>query len=152
MAKFNFRLQSLLNVKIQMEDNLKNELAKAMRKLEKEKGKLEQLKIAEEKCIEEFNLNSVRPTTVENLKKYNLYISHLRDRIAKQKENVNSAQVIVDKIRRELIKVVQEREMLDKLKEKKYSEYLDELAKKEQRSNDEVVSYRHNKLTGDENG
>ena len=42
MAKFDFKLQPLLNLK-SIEDNMKNELGKAIQKLEDEKNKLAQL-------------------------------------------------------------------------------------------------------------
>lgn len=58
MAKFVFRLQSLLNVKAQMEDNLKNKLAKVIRKLEKEKRILQKLQLKESMYIENFKKKS----------------------------------------------------------------------------------------------
>ena len=76
MAKFNFKLQTLLNVKSQMEDNLKNELGKAIHKLEEEKAKLRRLEFEKNRYIMEFNEKS-RKTTVNNLIKFNNYISFL---------------------------------------------------------------------------
>ena len=43
MAKFIFKLQSVLNLRKQKEDSIKNELANATRKLEAEKRKLSEL-------------------------------------------------------------------------------------------------------------
>ena len=43
MAKFVFKMQSLLNIKTQMEESLKNELSGAIRKLELEKNKLKKI-------------------------------------------------------------------------------------------------------------
>ncbi len=153
MPKFTFKLQALLNVKLQMEDNLKNEMGKAVMKLESEKDILKQINAEIEHYIEEFNLQSGRGTTVVRLREFNDYISLLRERYEVQKENVNIAQDNVDKIREELIKAVQEREILEKLKERKYKEYLDEINKQEQKLIDEIVSYKHgSKATGEENG
>jgi len=143
MAKFVFKLESVLRVKIQQEESVKNELGKAIQKLEAEKSKLERLKIAHEEIIYEFNMKT-KKTTVHNLIEFNNFISHLRAKIKQQKERVNKASLIVDKIREELVKAVQERKMLEKLKEKKYEEYLTEQKKLEQKTNDEIVSYKHN--------
>lgn len=142
MAKFTFRLEAVLNVKRQQEENIKNELGKAMQKLETEKQKLAQLESSMEKTIAEFNLKT-KKTTVHKLIEFNEYISLLKTDIKQQKETVIKAALNVDKIREELVKAVQERKILEKLKDKKHEEYLIEQKKLEQKTNDEIVSYKH---------
>ena len=142
MAKFNFRLQTLLNLKSQQEDNLKNELAKATRKLEKEKAILRSLEDEEVKLIREFNEKS-KKSTVEKLIKFNQYLSFLNSKIKQQKENVNCAARNVDKVRDELIRIVKERKILDNLKDRKHEQFMLEQKKEDQRLNDEIVSYKH---------
>lgn len=149
MAKFNFKLQSLLNVKTHLEDNLKNELGKAVSKLEAEKRKLSSLESQKEEYILKFN-QEVKKTTVDKLKEFNSYISLLTAKIRLQKENVNYASTNVDKVRGELIEAAKQREILDRLKEKKLEEFRKEEIKEEQKLNDEIVSFRTGeKLTKD---
>jgi flagellar FliJ protein len=143
MAKFHYKLQPLLRVKSQQEDNQKNELGKAVRKLEREKAVLKKLEKEEEELINEFNEKS-KKSTVEKLIKFNEYLSYLNSRIKQQKENVNCAARNVDKVREELIRIVKERKILDNLKDRKYEQYLIEEQKQEQRLNDEITSYKHN--------
>lgn len=142
MAKFNFKLQTLLKVKSQQEDNMKNELGKAIRKLEEENAMLRRLEFEKNKNIFEFN-EKTRKTTVDKLIKFNDYISLLNLKILDQKENINQAARNVDKVREELIKIVKERDILDKLREKKYEAYLLEQNREEQKLNDEIISYKH---------
>lgn len=142
MAKFNFRLQSVLNVKNQQEDNLKNELGKAVQKLEAEKHKLRRLEGELSDLVHEFN-EKTKKTTVHALIEFNEYMSLLNSKIKLQKENVNKAVKNVDKVREELVKAVKERQILDKYKEKKLEEYLQEQKRLEQLTNDEIVSYKH---------
>lgn len=142
MAKFNFRLQPLLNVKSHQEDNIKNELGKAIGKLEKEKAILSDLECKEEKLIREFNEKS-KKSTVEKLIKFNEYLSFLNSEIKQQKENVNCAARIVDKVREKLIEIVRERKILDNLRDRKHEQFLFEQQKEEQRLNDEIVSFKH---------
>lgn len=142
MAKFNFRLQPLLNVKSHQEDNMKNELGKAIGKLEKEKAILSGLECKEEKLIREFNEKS-KKSTVEKLIKFNEYLSFLNSEIKQQKENVNCAARIVDKVREKLIEIVRERKILDNLRDRKHEQFLFEQQKEEQRLNDEIVSFKH---------
>lgn len=150
MGKFIFRLQPLLNVKKQFEENLKNELGKAMQALEKEKQKLVLIENDKKRCIDEFNDHTSRGVRVEKLREYNIYISLLNDRIVIQKEAIKKAKQNADGIRDQLVEIMKEREMLEKLREKKFQHYLKEQLSEEQKVLDEIASYKHNKsLTGD---
>ncbi|MCX7841529.1 MAG: flagellar export protein FliJ [Clostridia bacterium] len=152
MPRFAFKFQSILDLKLQIEESLKNELGKSVQKLEQEKEKLSTIEAERDNQIENFNEKSSKGMLVEKLRDHNAYISYLKERIERQKENVNLAQNIVDKNREKLIKAMQEREMLDKLKEKKYKEYLKEQLKLENKANDEIVSFKYAEKPGDENG
>lgn len=153
MARFVFTLQPLLNVKLQMENNLKNEMGRAVQKLEEQKEILRLLNEEREAYIAEFNRKSGQGTTVERLKEYTVYLSVLKHKSERQKESVKLAERNVDKIREELIEVVKQRETLEKLKEKKREEFLKEQMKAEHKLIDEVVSFQHNKrIAGDTNG
>lgn len=147
MANFVFKMQSLLNIKTQMEESLKNELGKAVQKLELEKNKLKKIEIDRDECINNLKSKSSKGIIVSKIQEYNSYISLLKGRMKIQKENINYAQNIVDKYREQLIKMMQEKEMLEKLKDKKYQEYLLEQAKADQKINDEVISYKYSKVT-----
>jgi flagellar protein FliJ len=142
MATFSFKLQPVLNVRIQQEDNLKNELGKAMQNLETEKFQLQLLENALRDLVKEFN-EKTKKTTIHSLIEFNEYLSLLNSKIKHQKENVNIAAQNVDKVREELVKAVKERQILDKYREKKLEEYTLEQKRLEQRTNDEIVSYKH---------
>ena len=143
MAKFIFKLQTVLNIKQQHEDNKKNELGKAIQLLEAEKQKLIALEKLQVETIREFN-EKTRKATVYKLIEFNEYLSLLNSKIKSQKEEVNNAALYVDKVREELLLAVKERKILDKLKEKKHDEYMIEQKKLEQKTNDEIVSYNYN--------
>jgi flagellar FliJ protein len=138
-----FKLQPVLNIKQQQEDNKKNELGKAIQLLEAENQKLAELENSQADTIKEFN-KKTKKTTVHKLIEFNEYLSLLNSKIKTQKENVNNAALYVDKVREELVTAVKERKILEKLKEKKHDEYLIEQKKLEQKTNDEIVSYKHN--------
>ncbi len=140
MPKFNFRLQPVLNIRNQQEENLKNEMGKAIQCLEAEKEKLMSLENENDQIVDEFN-KKIKRTTVQDLLQFNDYLEFLKVKIKSQKENVNKAVINVDKIREELVKAVQKRKILDKLKEKKEEEYIREEKKLEHKANDEIVSY-----------
>ncbi|WP_024831376.1 flagellar export protein FliJ [Ruminiclostridium josui] len=151
MQKFEFRLESVRNLKIQMEDNAKNNLALASRELEKQKGFLNSLKMTRESSINELNSKVEEGVSISQIKEYNNYLNFLKQRITQQKENVNIAQNQVDIKRESLVKAVQERKILDKLREKKYGEFLKEQAKAEQLIIDELNSFKFKDGSGEEN-
>lgn len=142
MAAFSFRLQTVLNLRLQTEENLKNELGKAIQLLELEKQKLSGLETEMNELVDVFN-KKTKKTTVRKLIEVKEYLSLLDSKIKRQKENVNSAMLNVDKIREELLKAVKERKILEKLRERKLEEYQLEQKKLEQKTNDEIVSYNH---------
>lgn len=149
MAKFVFKLQPVLNVKKQQEDNIKNELGKAVRKLEAEKQKLAGLLNALDGIVDDFN-DKTRKTTVRKLVLYNGYLSLLGSKIKHQKVNVNKASLNVDKIRGELILAMKDRKMLEKLKDRRYELYLNDQKAAEQKTSDELAGYMHrNGTTGE---
>ena len=153
MGKFIFKLQPLLNVKKQMEDNLKNELGKSIQKLEKEKDRLKKIEKESEDVIFKINSEVCKGIFVCKLKEYGSYVGYLKEKAELQKENINYAQTVVDKYREQLIAVVKEREMLEKLREKKCKEYNEEQLKIEQMLIDEINSYKYNKtIIGEQNG
>lgn len=153
MAKFSFKLQSLLNIKIQLEDSLKNQLGRAIQKLEQEKAILRTFEQHMEECINEINNKSMLGTTVASLREYNSYMIFLKEKIELQKENVNWASINVDKYREELVKAVQERKMMENLKQKQYEDYMKEQNRDEQKKIDEVISFNYNNLiTGEDHG
>lgn len=150
MAKFVFKLEALLNLKKQMEDSLKNELGKAIQKLEMERKKLACIESEKTVLILQINDKSSCGIAVGKLKEYGQYINLLNDRIVIQKENINFAANVVDRYREQLVKVIQEKEILENLKEKRYREYLKEQLKAEQKLIDEVISFKQNKIMAED--
>ncbi|HHV29868.1 MAG TPA: flagellar export protein FliJ [Clostridium sp.] len=141
MGKFVFRMQTLLNLKIQLENGLKNELGRAVQELERQKDILNGLIKERDEYIDSINSKSEEGISVGKLREYNMYISYLNERAKLQKDNIKKAQLVVDNYRDKLIKAMQEKKVLEKLKEKKYEEYMKEQLKEEQKLNDEIVSF-----------
>lgn len=142
MPKFDFRLNSVLRLKTQLEDNAKNNLAAATRVLTQREHYLNELKDANEASFNKLNSETNSGISVNQVRNYNNYFTMMKSKIANQKENVNNAKKDVDIKRESLVKAVQERKILDKLKEKKYQEYTKELGKEDQVLIDELNSFK----------
>ena len=151
MQKFGFRLESVRNLKVQLEDNAKNNLALASRELKKQKEFLTGLRTTREDSISELNSKVDEGVSISQIRAYNNYLTLLKQKITEQRENVNTAQKQVDVRRESLVKAVQERKILDKLREKKYGEFLKEQGKAEQLLIDELNSFKFKDGSGEEN-
>ena len=143
MGKFKFKLQAVLNLKKQVEDNKKNELGKAVQELERQKNILKEIELEREEYITDMNNKSISGVSVGKLKEYGLYISLLNKRMDKQKNNIKIAQKSVDMHREQLIIAIQERKMMEKFREKKFEEHVKEQLKQEQKVIDEIASFNY---------
>ncbi len=142
MHKFGFRLESVLKLKTQVEDNAKNNLARAARELENQKNHLNELEHTKDESAKKLTTAVDKGIPVYQVKNYNNFFGLMKNKIINQKENVNNAQNDVDINREALVKAVQERKILEKLKEKKYQEFLIEQNKAEQLLIDELNSFK----------
>lgn len=141
---FNYQFETILNLKIRMEDMKKSELKVAINKLDAEKAKLDKLNEEKEEQYNMLKEKQKEKFTVEDLKLFNNYISVLDKKINKQKIVVQKEEDKVEKIREELIKVSKEKRMFEKLKEKKLEEYMQEYYIKEQQVVDNIVNFKYN--------
>ncbi len=151
MQKFGFRLESVLKLRTQIEDNAKNSLARAARELEYQKECLNEMQDVKEASMNSLSSAVDQGIPVYQVKNYNSFFALMKNKIIFQKENVNNAQNDVDINRGVLIKAMQERKIIEKLKEKKYEEFLKEENKSEQLLIDELNSYKFKDGSGEKN-
>lgn len=144
MVKFNYRLEPLLNIKIQKEDLIKMKLSLELQKLYIEKQKLAMLTDKNKKQISNYMSLITSGVSINKIRNHNNYICRLKRMIDEQNKNINIIAENVDKIREELIKETQDRKTLEKLRERKITAYKEELLREEQKQNDEIISYRQN--------
>ena len=152
MAKFVYRMQNILDIKLKLEEAAKQEYANARHALNVEEDKLAAL----HKRKEEYHL-----IYLEALKgKLDLLLISecenamevMDDLILAQEENVKKASKELEKARQKLNTVMQERKMHEKLKEQKFDEFVTELNAQESKETDEVASYQFNSKTPDTEG
>jgi len=146
---FKFRFETILNLKIRMEDMKKAEFKNMSEKLEEEKEKLKQIVQERETQYEKMKEKQAVAITKQEMINYNNYISVLKKKINIQKSVVLDVSNKLEKIREELVKVSQEKKMFETLKEKKKEEYMKEYYKKEQEVVDNLTSFKFGR--GEEN-
>ena len=145
MAKFVFRFASNLRVKLRIEELKKLEYGRAIAALERERQKKAALVRERAETIESFRESVNRAITPDDLQMHNNYLGVLKERIIKQDGVIKKAEELVEQKRLELVEAMKERKIMEKLKEKDYEIFVREEQIKEQKIQDETVSYRYSR-------
>ncbi|MCQ2537184.1 MAG: flagellar export protein FliJ [Lachnospiraceae bacterium] len=143
MAKFNFRLQGILNIKQKLEEQEKIAYGLAKMQLETEEQRLAMLVKQREQLTEdkaELMSRSIKP---HELNLYENAISGVKAAIEEQKQVVIRARREVELAQERLDAAMKERKTYEKLREKAFDAFVEEQNYEEQLEINELVSYRH---------
>ncbi len=143
MAKFQYKLQSVLDIKEKLESQEKIAFGLAAEKLQEEQEILQNLMIQKagyDKKARKLVEGSIDLLEINICRKA---IETMKTRIRSQMINVHKAEKQLDIVRRRLNEVMIERKTYEKLREKKFEEFKMELAYEEKKEVDELVSYTY---------
>lgn len=143
MAKFRYRMQSILNIKYQLENQAKMDLGRAQVRLMEEEEKLQTLIDRKEAYLEEGRRMRSKTIHVSELQDNSNAVSVMDEMIDRQKEQVAKAEEAVEAARVRLQEVMQERKMHERLKEKALEQFRREENAAEFKSVDELTSYTY---------
>lgn len=141
MAKFSFRLQSILNLKLRLEDQQRNVFAAAKRALDEEEDKLNMLYVRLSSYEEEGRRLRDKTLVVRDLIDNEHAISLVKDYIEDQKAQVRLAEARLEEERLKLVEMIKERQTYEKLREKAFEEFLEAQKHEEGVANDEHNSF-----------
>lgn len=145
MAKFIYRMQSILEIKLKMEDQARTEFATAKMHLDEEEERLQYLK--DRKTGYEQRGRELRK---DGLKVFEILenkeaIDRMEEFILLQMENVRIAERQLDEARQRLQEAMQESKTHEKLREKAFDEFIHEENAREAKEVDELTSYTHSR-------
>ena len=143
IPKFAYKMQGFLDLREQLESQKKLEYGQAIAGLENEKTKLSLLKSEKDSLTSRLRDEIAVKIKPEDIQRANVYKEVLDLRIEGQRLAVKKAEDFTEEKRLELVKSMQDRKMLDVLKDKNYAEFIRESKILEQKQTDEVVSYRY---------
>lgn len=152
MKKFKFRLQKLLEVRRLGEDLRRQELAKARQALDREKSILARLEEACAEVMQELRAGFEGALDVERIAVYYRYLSLLARHTESQRATVDLLAREEATKRAAMIAARRKRMMVEKLKERAYARYREEVARMDQAFLDEVATIRYAREGGDELG
>lgn len=143
MAKFRYSLQSILNIKLKMETQAKQEFSAAKNALDEEEEKLLELqkrKAGYEKKAETLLTGVLRVREIEENKSA---ILRMDEYIALQRIQITAAEKRLEQAREKLTEVMKERKTHETLREKAFENFLQEENKLESKAVDELNSYTY---------
>ena len=144
MARFVYRMQSVLNIKQQTENQTKMEFALAQNELNEQLDILDEYVKRKERYLREAeelrNEDSLKLQDILD----NQYATAQMDVMIKQQSLVvRQYEERVEKVRVKLTKNVQERKMQESLRERAFAEFLEEQKQEEAKENDQRTSFTY---------
>ena len=152
MARFRYRMQSILDIKNKMETQARMEFGLAQRKLQEEEGKLSNLRMRKTSYEEKAKELLRDALKVREIIDTQTAIKRMEEYIEDQLKAVHLAETQVEKARVKLVEVMQERKTHERLKEKAYENFQQEEKASESKEIDQLTSYTYGrKIVSGEN-
>lgn len=135
---FKFKLQSVLDYRLNIEEKMLNEFSELKRKLDEQKALLEALVSEREGRV--ADLRNMRSATIkaDNIASILAYVEHLHEREKQQEEVIRQAGEAVEEKRKYLVEAVKNRKVMENLKDRHEQEYIKDFNETEQKNSDEM--------------
>lgn len=143
MAKFEYRFESLLNLREKLEDVKQREYADSLTILQEKqvaKNKIEKSLDHNTLRLKQVTSNEIDPRKIAMHQKYNKV---LKEHIVTATKDVKSAKKKSENKRIELLDAMKSKKTLAILKDKQYEQFINEEKKIEQQIIDEIVSFSY---------
>ena len=141
MAKFVYGMQNVLNIKERMETQAKTEYAQMLGALHDEEIRIVNTLNSYKSQAKELAMGTL---DIARIRRCSEAISITEDMAKNQAVRVRIAEKNVENAMMKLTAAVKERKVQEKLKEKAFEEFLQELNAQEMKEIDEVVSFNYN--------
>lgn len=142
MAKFVFKLESILSIKYKLEDQAKTEYGLELARLRMEEEKLARLE--EKKRGYQLQLREAVQNylDVNQIRELQSSVEYVKYNMSLQRLVIKAQEQRVEEARRKLDEAMKERKTFEKLKEKAFEQFKIELEAQERKEIDELVSFR----------
>lgn len=139
MKKFKFRLQKLLDLRAAQEKAIKNELAELVhiQNIERNKQFEYRQKMATRKKILRERLEK-KTASYDDILTHERFTDSADKAIKIAEQKIQEMEPAIQEVRERLIEASKERKIVEKLKEKKYEEYLYNINREINKENDDM--------------
>ncbi|MDO4302819.1 MAG: flagellar export protein FliJ [Bacillota bacterium] len=145
MAKFIYRMQSILEIKVKLEEQAKTEFASAKMHLDEEEEKLRILTDRKADYEEQGRILRKDSLKVMEIMENKEAINRMEEFILFQQKRVIQAQEQLEDARMRLQEAMQESKTHERLREKAFEVFVHEENAKEAKEVDELTSYTHSR-------
>lgn len=145
MAKFVYRMQNILNIKQKLETQAKMTYGLANQKYLEQQNILQQEMVRRMGYEQQWKEKMQGDLDVAEVEHARADASAMKTIVRRQMLEVHKAQRELEEAREALQNVMQERKVQEKLREKAFEQFKQELAEAETKEIDELVSYTYNK-------
>ncbi|MBU1864639.1 MAG: flagellar export protein FliJ [Candidatus Omnitrophica bacterium] len=143
MKKFKFRLEKVLDHKIRLYEIAWSKHVEAMNILRREEAKLHSLRDTYKTCLFELATKMSKNFRIRELGPYYRYISFIKKEITQQSQIVCQALQAEEARRKNLMHASKEKEVLNKLKDRRHDEYIYNLGREEQKFLDDITGAKY---------
>lgn len=143
MAKFFYKMQNILDIKLKLETQAKNEYAIANAQLAEEEEKLNALERRRQQYENRLAELYTDTLDVKEINETAEAVELMKYHKRLQEVNVMMARKKSEEAREKLQEAIQDRKTHEKLKENAFEVFKQEVAASESKEIDELVSYRH---------
>lgn len=143
MTRFRYRMQSVLNIKLKLETQAKQELGLAWQALNNEEAKLMDLRVRKHEYIKSTRESLTGGLSVREIKENQVAIKIIDDFIEAQVLQVRLAKEGVDRATEKLKQCMVERKAQETLRQKAFEEFLKEENRAEMKEIDQLTSYMY---------
>lgn len=143
MARFRYRMQSILDIKLKMETQAKQEFAAAQMRLNEEEERLAALRERRAGYERKAREQLVGALNCRDMAENKEAILRMDEYIALQHIQIRKAEEKVEQAREKLAAVMIERKSHETLKEKAFEQFLMDEKKQESKEVDELTSYTY---------
>ena len=144
MAKFVYRMENVLKLKEQIENQRQMEFIAAQNKVYEEEEKMKELVNRYRQYLNEQKEMATSKINVVKLRQLGEGIEVTKDLIKAAAVQVKVAKKNMEVSQNRLAEAVKERKIQEKLKEKAFEGFKQELNKEEMKEIDEVISFNYN--------
>lgn len=146
MKKFKFKLQTPLKIKQMVEEINKQELLKAIIKKNEEQMRLNNLYMLTREEREQLGHHLCDSVRIRDINNYDAYLYYLQNATKQQKKNLSEAEKLCEHKRYSFLEAKKNRQILEKIRDKKLEIYNLEAMRQEQKITDEMASIRFKRV------
>lgn len=150
MAKFIYRMQSILDIKYKLEDQAKQHYMEVQNRLNEAMGQLEALNVRKEAYFNTYRKLLSEKLDVLEIEACKSAILIMDEYIAQQQSKIHQIEQELEQAMQAMSEAVKERKIHEKLKEKQFEIFLQELNEEEIKEIDQLVSYQYNNRDAEE--